>query len=65
MAFSPWDYAIAWDAMVLGYRYLTISANYQTEENEKIEGPWLYGTIIFSLSLAVLFFFVLPALLGK
>lgn len=56
---------LLWDAMVLGYRYLTISANYQTAENEKIEGPWLYATIIFSLSLAVLFFFVLPALLGK
>ncbi len=51
--------------MVLGYRYLTISANYQTEEDEKIEGPWLYGTIAVSLVLAIVFFFVLPALLGK
>ncbi len=56
---------LLWDAMVLGYRYLTISANYQTEEDEKIEGPWLYGTIAASLTLAIVFFFVLPALLGK
>jgi len=56
---------LLWDAMVLGYRYLTISANYQTEEDEKIEGPWLYGTIAVSLVLAIVFFFVLPALLGK
>jgi uncharacterized protein YqhQ len=56
---------LLWDAMVLGYRYLTISANYQTEENEKIEGPWFYATIVVSLGLAVLFFFVMPALLGK
>lgn len=56
---------LLWDAMVLGYRYLTISANFQTEENEKIEGPWFYATIVFSLLLAVGFFFILPALLGK
>ncbi len=56
---------LLWDAMVLGYRYLTISANFQTEEDEKIEGPWLYGTIAVSLALAIIFFFVLPALLGK
>ena len=56
---------LLWDAMVLGYRYLTKSANYQTAENEKIEGPLFYGTIIFSLVLAVGFFFLLPALLGK
>jgi uncharacterized protein YqhQ len=56
---------LLWDAMVLGYRYLTISANFQTEEDEKIEGPWLYGTIAVSLALAIIFFFVLPAVLGK
>jgi uncharacterized protein YqhQ len=56
---------LLWDAMVLGFRYLTISANFQTEEDEKIEGPLFYVTIVFSLGLAVLFFFVLPALLGK
>jgi uncharacterized protein YqhQ len=56
---------LLWDAMVLGFRYLTISANFQTEEDEKIEGPLFYATIVFSLGLAVLFFFVLPAFLGK
>jgi len=56
---------LLWDAMILGYRFLTISANHQTEENERIEGPWFYATIIFSLAIAVGFFFILPALLGK
>lgn len=56
---------LLWDAMVLGYKYLTISANHQTEEDEKIEGPWFYATVIFSLLLAIGFFFILPALLGK
>ncbi len=56
---------LLWDAMVLGFRYLTISANYQTEEDEKIEGPWFYGTIAVSLVFAVIFFFILPALFGK
>jgi uncharacterized protein YqhQ len=56
---------LLWDAMVLGYKFLTISANHQTEEDEKIEGPWFYLTVIFSLLLAIGFFFILPALLGK
>jgi uncharacterized protein YqhQ len=56
---------LLWDALVLGYRYLTIAANIQTKEDEKIEGPWFFVTIIFSLALAIGFFFILPALLGK
>lgn len=35
---------ILWDALGLGTKYLTKSANYQTEvEEEKIEGPALYN----------------------
>ncbi len=57
---------ILWDALGLGTKYLTISANYQTEdEEEKIEGPMLYVTLAGSLAVAVLLFFLAPALLGK
>ena len=57
---------ILWDALGLGTKYLTISANYQTEdENEKIEGPALYLTLFISLAVAIILFFLTPALLGK
>lgn len=57
---------ILWDALGLGTKYLTISANYQTEEEEeKIEGPMLYVTMAGSLAVAVLLFFLAPALIGK
>lgn len=57
---------ILWDALGLGTKYLTKSANYQTEEEEeKIEGPALYFTLFISLTVAMLLFFLTPALLGK
>jgi uncharacterized protein YqhQ len=45
-------------------RALTISANTQTGENEKLEGPALYATLALSLSIGVGLFFLLPAALG-
>jgi uncharacterized protein YqhQ len=57
---------ILWDALGLGTKYLTKSANYQSEdEDEKIEGPALYLTLFVSLAVAMLLFFLTPALLGK
>lgn len=57
---------ILWDALGLGTKFLTMSANYQTEkEDEKIEGPALYLTLAISLGVAVLLFFLAPALLSK
>jgi uncharacterized protein YqhQ len=57
---------ILWDALGLGTKYLTKSANFQTEvEEEKIEGPALYITLIISLVVAMGLFFLTPALLGK
>src|SRR4030042_628281 len=53
------------DALLLGTRALTISANTQTGENEKIEGPLLYVTIFFSLAIGVGLFFLAPAALGQ
>ena len=54
-----------WDALGLGMRALTISANLQTGEDEKLEGPALYLTLAFSLTFAVLLFFLLPAGVGQ
>jgi uncharacterized protein YqhQ len=53
------------DALILGTRALTISANTQTGENEKIEGPLLYLTLILSLVIGVGLFFLAPAALGQ
>ena len=46
-----------WDALGLGMRALTISANTQTGEDEKLEGPALYITLGVSLLLGVGLFF--------
>jgi len=53
-----------WDALALGMRALTISANTQGDEDEKIEGPMLYITMAISLSFAVALFFLTPATAG-
>ena len=53
------------DALLLGTRALTISANTQTGEEEKIEGPVLYITLILSLVIGVGLFFLAPAALGQ
>jgi uncharacterized protein YqhQ len=53
-----------WDALGLGIRALTISANTQTGEDEKLEGSALYLTLGLSLALGVGIFFLAPAALG-
>ena len=55
---------VLWDSLSLGMKYLTLSANLQTEEEEqKIEGASLYITVFFSTVLAIGIFFVIPSLL--
>ena len=54
-----------WDALGLGIRALTISANIQTGEDEKLEGPALYLTLGISLTFGIGLFFLLPAVLGQ
>jgi uncharacterized protein YqhQ len=56
---------LLWDALILGMRMLTISANAQSGENEKIEGAALYGTVFVSLLLGVAIFFLAPAGAGQ
>ena len=55
---------LLWDALGLGMRALTISANTQTGEDEKLEGPVLYITLAVSLAIGIGLFFLLPATVG-
>jgi uncharacterized protein YqhQ len=56
---------VLWDALGLGVRALTISANTQTGEDEKLEGPALYGALAVSLTFGVALFFLAPAALAQ
>lgn len=55
---------VLWDSLGLGMRYLTISANVQTGEEEELSGPMLYLTLAVSLLLGVGLFFLLPAFIS-
>lgn len=52
---------ILWDSIGLGTKFLTLSANVQTGEEEKIEGPALGLTVLLSFAIAIGLFFVAPA----
>lgn len=54
-----------WDALGLGMRALTISANLQTEEEEQLEGPALYLTMIGSIVFGIALFLLAPAAAGQ
>ena len=56
---------LLWDALGLGMRALTISANTQTGEDEQLEGPALYLTMGISFTLGIGLFFLLPAGVGS
>lgn len=56
---------LLWDALGLGMKALTISANVQTGEEEKLEGPVLYITMAVSLTFGIGLFFLLPYGVGK
>jgi uncharacterized protein YqhQ len=57
--------AMLWDALGLGMRALTLSANVQTGEDEKLEGPALYLTLGVSLAFGIALFFLVPAAVGQ
>lgn len=52
---------LLWDALGLGLRALTLSANTQSGEDEKLEGTALYLTLGLSLTIGIGLFFLLPA----
>jgi len=53
-----------WDSLGLGMRALTDSANLQTGEEEKLEGPALYITLGLTFVVAIAIFFLIPAGVG-
>jgi uncharacterized protein YqhQ len=55
---------LLWDALGLGMKALTLSANMQTGEEEKLEGPALYLTLAVSLTVGIGLFILLPAGVG-
>jgi len=55
---------VLWDSLGLGMRYLTLSANVQTGEDEKLEGPALYLTLGVSLAIGIGLFFLFPAFIS-
>ena len=54
-----------WDALGLGMRALTLSANTQSGEDEKLEGPIMYLTLFVSLAFGIGLFFLAPAAAGQ
>jgi uncharacterized protein YqhQ len=56
---------ILWDSLVLGTKMLTLSANLQSGEDEKIEGKSFYLMLAISLLIAVGVFFLLPVFLSN
>jgi uncharacterized protein YqhQ len=55
---------LLWDSLGLGIKTLTISANNQTRDKDKIEGPMLYLTLGTTILIAVVIFFLVPAGIG-
>jgi uncharacterized protein YqhQ len=55
---------LLWDALGLGMRFLTLSANTQSGEEEKLEGPLLYLTLGLTILIAIGIFFLVPAGVG-
>ena len=53
-----------WDSLGLGMRALTESANVQSGEDEKLEGPALYLMLGVTFIIAIAIFFLVPAGLG-
>jgi uncharacterized protein YqhQ len=53
-----------WDSLGLGLRALTDSANLQSGEEEKLEGPALYLTLGLTFLVAIGIFFLIPAGIG-
>lgn len=53
-----------WDSLGLGMRAMTDSANLQSGEDEKLEGPALYLLLGFTLLAAVAIFFLIPVGIG-
>lgn len=56
---------LLWDSLGLGMRALTMSANTQTGEDDKLEGPALYLTMGIAFVVGIGLFLLGPAALGQ
>jgi len=54
---------ILWDSLIMGMKYLTLSANLQGNENEKIDGPMITIAVVISLVFSIFIFFLVPAII--
>lgn len=52
---------LLWDSLGLGISALTFSADVAAGEEESFEGPIVWGTLVFSLVIFVVVFFLMPA----
>jgi uncharacterized protein YqhQ len=56
---------LLWDALGLGMRALTLSANTQTGEEDKLEGPALFLTMAIAFAIGIGLFLLAPAAIGQ
>jgi uncharacterized protein YqhQ len=56
---------LLWDSLGLGMRALTLSANTQTGEEEKLEGPALFLTMGIAFAIGIGLFLLAPAAIGQ
>ena len=56
---------LLWDSLGLGTRFLTISANLQTGDDEKMEGQAVYLTLGVAFIIAIGIFVLLPSAFGQ
>ncbi len=56
---------VLWDSLGLGLHFLTISANVQTGEDEKLDKKDMVLTMIVSFAIAILLFFLGPAWIAQ
>lgn len=55
---------ILWDSLILGMKYLTLSANIQAkDEKEKLDGSALFLSVFIAIIFALVLFFVLPVVI--
>jgi len=55
---------VLWDSLITGMKYLTLSANFQSDEDEKIDGTSLVFAVVIAMGFAILLFFIAPTLLA-
>ena len=55
---------VLWESLITGMKYLTLSANLQSDEEEKIDGTSLVFAVVIAIGFAVLLFFISPTLLA-